>query len=67
MDTNICARIVFWCVRGLAHSKNKKVINLDKKIAYTNMDVKILTHIKQRVKNLLRFTNHLIFEANVTK
>ena len=48
MDANRYASIVVRFVHEFAHSKNKEVINLDKKIVHTNMDVRIRSTYTQK-------------------
>ena len=48
MDPNKYASIVVRFVHEFSHSKNKEVINLDKKIVHTNMDVRIRSTYTQK-------------------
>ena len=48
MDANRYASIVVGFIHEFAHSKNKEVINLDKKIVHTNMDVRIRSTYTQK-------------------
>ena len=53
-DANRYASIVVRFLHEFAHSKNKEVINLDKKIVHTNMDVRIRSTYTQK-RHVIKF------------